>query len=321
MARDIYQSTATLADASGILSALADIQVSVYTVNPDGTQGPLATIYQARSGGAQGPSPNAGATAGTNPFNTGPTGGIEFWADPGEYLVVLHDTHTSPVRISDRTIGWNAVPGAAGGIPTSRIAADGGLSLNHQGADIQRQQAQLGQVIEWWRPASDIPVPTGWEICDGHTLTAANHDFGGSAAGITITLPNLIDKFVLGADPTKADGSAGHAADGTGIAPGLGGSGGSHTQALTTNNLPAHSHPVTDPGHSHTLQGANNLSSGGGGYHVQLIGQPVNWGGVSPGSDGSTTGITVGNQTTTNTAHNNIPAYVGLLKIMKVRRS
>lgn len=119
MARDIFSDTMALAGVNGALAALNNIQVTVYTVNADGSRGPQATIYQARTGAAQGPLPVTGAT-GTNPFVTSASGAVGFWGDAAEYEIVLHDL-TVPARIADRSIYWAAVPAADAGIPARLI--------------------------------------------------------------------------------------------------------------------------------------------------------------------------------------------------------
>lgn len=57
----------------------------------------------------------------------------------------------------------------------------------------------LGTVIMWWRPNSQISIPDGWVACDGSTISAADHSFPTSD---DIVVPDLRNKFVLGADPT-----------------------------------------------------------------------------------------------------------------------
>lgn len=56
----------------------------------------------------------------------------------------------------------------------------------------------LGTVISWWRPTSGIAIPDGWVPCDGRELNADQHSY--PFAG-TITVPDLRNKFVIGADP------------------------------------------------------------------------------------------------------------------------
>jgi hypothetical protein len=55
----------------------------------------------------------------------------------------------------------------------------------------------LGTVITWWRPTQSVAVPDGWVPCDGRSLTASEHSFAVSGS---ITIPDLRNKFVLGAD-------------------------------------------------------------------------------------------------------------------------
>lgn len=68
----------------------------------------MAVIYQRETGVAEGPSPEAGAT-GTNPFITGDSGSVQFWAENAPYDLFIHDLN-SPVRTDDRLIPWEASP-------------------------------------------------------------------------------------------------------------------------------------------------------------------------------------------------------------------
>lgn len=93
----------------------------------------------------------------------------------------------------------------------------------------------VGTVIAWWRPSALTGLPSGWLVADGSTVVDANHDF---AEATSIVLPDLRNKFILGAATSGTGG-------GTGQAPPIGGTGGSHTANL------AHSHVVN--GHTHGI--------------------------------------------------------------------
>lgn len=318
MARDLYQNTVVQAQADGTLKALGSVQVYVYL---PGTQ-TVATIYAARTG----------VTTLANPILTGSTGAVEFWAEAGEYDVRFLDTQ-APARIPDTTKGWNSVPGADGGLPTAKLAADGGLVLAHQGGAIQRQQLPLGAVIDWWRPNNTVDVgggagnpPPGFVICDGQAVLQANHDFG--AIG-TINVPDLRNQFVVGADIAKADGTAGT----TGAAPGIRGAAGGHSV-----NVPAHYHGkgnlnITGGGvHHHEIQGSQFTNSGGLSFRLQMIGTDssfistydvsVNGAHTHSSADFSgSVGATGGVNGDVAISLDNRPAHVGLLKIIKVKRS
>ena len=311
MARDIYQNTIAQAQADGTLKALANVQVFVYA--PGTTN--VATIYAARTG----------ATTVANPILTGATGAVEFYADVGEYDVRFLDT-IAPARIADRTVQWNALSGANGGIPTAKLTRDGGIDLAALAADVLRQATQIGQVIDWWRPAATVPIPSGFEIADGRTIAAANHDFG---TGSSITLPDLRNTFILGADSGKAQGTAAGGTDGVADAPGIGGAGGSQRHTLSVAELAQHAHGAdsNQDGHVH---GMNGWAGGGGNPAWVPNGGWVYAEGQQAGGANKPIGVTESNDPSISTtihntgssnAHNNIPKYVGLLKLMKVRRS
>lgn len=59
----------------------------------------------------------------------------------------------------------------------------------------------LGTVITWWRPSSAVDVPDGWVPCDGRTIVQDDHSF--PIVG-PITLPDMRNKFVVGADESVA---------------------------------------------------------------------------------------------------------------------
>lgn len=92
-----------------------------------------------------------------------------------------------------------------------------------------------------------LPLPAGWAICNGSTV--ARSDGLGS-----ITTPNLLDRFIVGAGNFYSPGNTGGATSST---PAITVNG---TQ-LTVSNLPSapmvtlhdggHAHGVNDPSHTH----------------------------------------------------------------------
>lgn len=86
--------------------------------------------------------------------------------------------------------------------------------------------------------------PANWLICDGSALDTTayatlfaviGYTYGGS--GANFNLPNLQDRFGLGASATNA----------------LAATGGEATHVLTAAEIPAHTHPITDHTHTHTV--------------------------------------------------------------------
>jgi hypothetical protein len=72
----------------------------------------------------------------------------------------------------------------------------------------QAGDVPIGGVIDWWRPNATFPIPTGYQVADGSTVTDSRSPLAGTA------LPDLRNKFVRGAnDPTvigQTGGSAQH---------------------------------------------------------------------------------------------------------------
>lgn len=86
-------------------------------------------------------------------------------------------------------------------------------------------QVPLGTIVPWWRPSDVIDPPAGWVICDGRTLQADDHSYGNT----NYQVPDLRNKFILGADEAKANGAASAAADNLNYADG------NNTGQLATN--------------------------------------------------------------------------------------
>jgi microcystin-dependent protein len=109
-------------------------------------------------------------------------------------------------------------------------------------------------------------IPTGWLLCDGSAVSRTTYaplfaaigiNFGGGDGIGTFNLPDLRGRTVIG---------AGH---GTGLtARALAQTVGEETHTLTTGEVPAHTHALTDPGHSHTI----TPQAGGGAASVGTAG-------------------------------------------------
>jgi microcystin-dependent protein len=99
-----------------------------------------------------------------------------------------------------------------------------------------------------------LSAPTGWLLCDGAQYLATAYPdlaavigtrFGGDATHFNV--PNLADRFPVGASPTKAVSSTG----------------GSATKTIGTTNLPPHAHTIS---HSHRIFAEYYGDTSGGGF-------------------------------------------------------
>lgn len=116
MARDLYQKTMAIRSDGGPLVPLAGVGVTVFEA---GTTN-LADIFQSEAGLTAGPRPGSGAT-GINPFITGDSGAIEFFAEaPEPYDVQIEDTE-SPARFTTDTFRWNASASADDSVPGIKL--------------------------------------------------------------------------------------------------------------------------------------------------------------------------------------------------------
>lgn len=174
---------------------------------------------------------------------------------------------------------------------TPRIA----LNSIRRLADLQTYRPQ---VITMWagNPAS---LPHGVQLCDGTNGT-----------------PNLKGRFVVGYDPGDEDYNQ------------VGDTGGAKRVALTTAELPSHSHAIQDPGHNHSTARliARKWFDNSGEAPFDLVieneGYPSYGGSVSPFTAPltapATTGITATEATGGGEAHENRPPYYALAFVTRV---
>jgi hypothetical protein len=246
--------------------------------------------------------------------------------------------------LADAVVGSNQISNNSiltrhikdGEVKTNDIA-DGAITSGKLADNIFGAMVPLGEIIIWFRPSSTIPIPAGFVVCDGRTLLQSEHDWNFGS----ITIPNLVNAFVMGVAPGSGENSIG----GSNVASW------SHSHTIAPHNhiVGDHSHVV--PGHNHFIQedgshthgmgianrGNHNIATSGQPYvedfafsdHIHSIGAVGthnHTGATGISSAQTTTGS--GNQQTSNvslttsgaTLGGDIrPAYVGLLHLLKVR--
>jgi microcystin-dependent protein len=133
-------------------------------------------------------------------------------------------------------------------------------------------------------------APDGWLLCDGSAVSrtmyadlfsAIGTTFGAGDGATTFNTPDLRGRAVVGAG------------SGQGLsARKVGDSFGAESVSLTTAQLPAHTHAVNDPGHSHTSAGGFGFVSPGPGQSAGIV-TSGNGYVLAPHTSPSTTNITV----------------------------
>lgn len=108
-----------------------------------------------------------------------------------------------------------------------------------------------GAILMW--SGSIASIPTGWALCNGGTY--AKSDGTGN-----VTVPDLRDRFLVGAGSTYAVAATGGATSNTPTITVT-----NQAVALTTAQLPAHNHTasVSDPGHSHGVNDPGHVHYAG----------------------------------------------------------
>ncbi|HXJ22501.1 MAG TPA: tail fiber protein, partial [Polyangia bacterium] len=161
-----------------------------------------------------------------------------------------------------------------GSVPHSFTAGETltAANLNSDFAALDQRIAALeaglpsGSIVPYGGPsganadAGTAAVPAGWLLCDGSAVSRTTYaslfaaigiNFGGGDGITTFNLPDLRGRTIIG---------AGH---GTGLtARTLGQTVGEETHTLSTSEMPAHSHTLTDPGHTHTTGPTGNPQAG-----------------------------------------------------------
>lgn len=177
----------------------------------------------------------------------------------------------------------------------------------------------IGGVIDWWRPNATFPVPAGFQVADGSTVTDARSPLAGTQ------LPDLRNKFIRGANDATTIGQTGGAAQHTHSA---------NPPAITF-TIGAHRH---EWGHTYLTQtgqlqwltwdGSGNGvlltfwnngigDTGSGHYPLSVAGTMHRTSHFYTGETREQVQVPLPPFTTGSAAHE--PPYVGLLKIIRVR--
>lgn len=315
------------------------------------------TVYAAETGG----------TTISNPLVSDANGRANGWVDEASLVLTISGSgitsYNQPyeatradqlVNITGSRVITNTLPGSSildNSIPNTKLAAGAVL-----GKHLAESAMPLGTILAWWQPSKPgggFVIPLGFALCNGQGLGPGTHDFPG---GGTVTLPNLISKNMIGADPTLAYGA-------TGAVVGMNGAAGSNTANLAhthtldhTHTIAGHSHQVQDhthwmqhshsawvPDHAHglpltksgssggsaitTLNGSNTYGYGGVGISTDVGNRNSTDGSGVLGTINQTGGTVTGSPSTITTSSGGASsqdmraAVVGVLYIMKVRNT
>ena len=125
--------------------------------------------------------------------------------------------------------------------------------------------APVGQIVAWSGSAGSLP--SGYFLCDGSAInrstyaalfTVVGTTHGAGNGSSTFNIPDLRDRFILGASNSTGDTSY------PGVSPGA--TGGSADATLVS-----HSHTVNNHTHSFSSSHTHSFTTGGGGSHTHNL--------------------------------------------------
>lgn len=206
----------------------------------------------------------------------------------------------------------------------------------------------IGTIVMWpglIDPQNGSYPPYGWLLCDGSTLNNSGGEYNnlyyvigtnyGGTGQASFNLPNLQQKFPLGALSGGTIGKQGTGDTVTGWSTSLAATGGTSGQTLSINEMPSHNHSLNDfrilTDDSDGITGYNsgcinaNTSSAGRSYKQFAANGPTNSKSVgdvtvntlSTNFQGAT--IFELNNTGSSKPHNNIPPFIAINFIIKYK--
>jgi len=220
----------------------------------------------------------------------------------------------------------------------------------------RHQSVPLGSILMYFADAQNETLPAGVAYCDGTSYTAGTHDVPNAAGSTNYTLvvPDLRNRFTIGADRTLSFNGAGNTDDGPSGAPGPGRAEGTHSLSITVAQLADHAHAGSadtqwaSHNHTWTISANGNHTHGSPVGGQNLISSDGSQDTLAPGGlqvseiklDGSTTGTTTSdahshtvdtgsagshshtitiNTTGSNSTWDNRPPFIGLVYVIKYK--
>jgi hypothetical protein len=156
----------------------------------------------------------------------------------------------------------------------------------------------LGTVLDWWRPNTGFTLPIEYHYCDGSPIIESTSPYIGWNS------PNLLEKFVLSANTISQIGDVG-GTDSVDLEHG-------HVSSTHSHNF-SHSHWFTI-GWSTVNSGVSDTQFPGG----DLVARHPHTHGDINIVQNATTENSAPDINLTSIISNNIPPYLGILKILKV---
>lgn len=224
----------------------------------------------------------------------GQAGALQVTAKSGNTLTLLNPPSAPAIPLASTTA--SGLLNQVSGVPTDYVGGDNACH------PLPTNLVPTGSIIDF----AGSTAPTNWQLCDGssHPTTGTfaalfaviGYTFGGSGANFNV--PDLRSRVSIGAGQGASLSNRVLAA-----------TGGEENHVLTVAELAAHNHTATDSGHQHTYNWVGVTGSNvvpGSGLGVNQPSTSIGYANISVANTGS------------GTAHNTMPPFVVLTKIIKL---
>lgn len=177
-------------------------------------------------------------------------------------------------------------------------------------------------------------IPAGWLLCDGSAVSKSAYSNLYSIIGDTygttnfttlFKLPDLRARFIMGYGTTAATFTPNFGNWPINSTIAVGNSGGEYFHQITSDEMPSHTHPISDPTHRHVYAGDDMWPAAGqlAAYGIERAPGVISYDANSRSGGApmwytapSTTNISI-SSTGGNLYHNNLPPYVVMNYIIK----
>ncbi len=172
------------------------------------------------------------------------------------------------------TNGQLLIGNSGGGFTQATLTAGAGVSITNGSGAITIAVPTIvepGVVVTY----AGAAAPTGWLICDGAAVNRSIYGalfaivgttYGAGDGSTTFNLPNLVNRFSVGAGGTYALGNSGGSTT-TSSAGAHNHTGNAGSTALSTGQIPSHTHTGTTDANGNHSHYTGNPDTGGGSYY------------------------------------------------------
>ena len=293
-------------------------------VGDKGQKGEIGQKGEVGQKGQSGASTNSAVAISASPPSSPSSGDLWWDSDDGDLHVYYNDGSTAQ-WVNTAGVGAKGQKGEIG-VGDKGQKGEQSTVAGDKGQKGEIGAAPVGQVVAWSGNTSSLP--TGYLLCDGSAVSRSTYaplfavvgtTHGAGDGSSTFNLPDLRDKFVLGASNSTGDTTY------PGVSPGATGGSADATLVSHSHTINNHTHSVSgttgNDSHSHTIQSSTSI---GGGSRVTSQNDTGNTASTSSDTHSHSFSATTGNPSDRGTnsqgssaTNANLPPYYALAYIIQ----